>query len=168
MRTPVGILKAWLRTRGFGVHSPFAFRFIREVLFQPFAYYAYGEIESSIRRDAENDMKRLYRILLYFRPEKIIVEDVDNDLKLIKNLVVNDIGGKGNVRVNLAEVVSGEGESISNDADVYVLYGSVGKLFPVLKKKFDARGNGMLFYGKRMAVGVADARLPRQDFSLPI
>lgn len=31
---------------GFGVHSPFAYRFITEVLNQPYAYYAYGRLRS--------------------------------------------------------------------------------------------------------------------------
>lgn len=35
---------------GFGVHSPFAYRFITEVLNQPYAYYAYSRLRSHRER----------------------------------------------------------------------------------------------------------------------
>ena len=59
-------LRAW-RSRGFGVHSPFAFRFITEVLRCPHGYYAYPAIGSSAAA------RRLYRIILALAPEKVIV-----------------------------------------------------------------------------------------------
>lgn len=58
-----------IRSRGFGVHSPFAFRFIREVLRQPYAYYSYQAIERSCRLDGTDPRvaKALYRLALFFR-----------------------------------------------------------------------------------------------------
>lgn len=58
-----------LRSRGFGVHSPFAFDFIRQVLAQPCAYYCYARIASLAvsRRDAATS-RLLFRVALRFRP----------------------------------------------------------------------------------------------------
>lgn len=58
-----------LRSRGFGVHSPFAFEFIRQVLAQPCAYYCYARIASLAvsRRDAATS-RLLFRVALRFRP----------------------------------------------------------------------------------------------------
>lgn len=37
----------WWRTRGFGIHSPFAFWFVNEVVRERYAYYAYEKIAGS-------------------------------------------------------------------------------------------------------------------------
>ena len=63
-----------LRAHGFGVHSPFAFDFIRRVLAQPCAYYCYADIDrlASSRRDAAC-ARLLFRVALHFRPETVTV-----------------------------------------------------------------------------------------------
>lgn len=48
--------------RGFGVHSPFAFRFITECLRESLPYYAYDTITSPVHR-------LVFRIAVYFRPD---------------------------------------------------------------------------------------------------
>lgn len=48
-------------SRGFGIHSPFAYRFITEVLNQPYAYYSYDKL----RTDRE---RLIYRVALSFGP----------------------------------------------------------------------------------------------------
>lgn len=63
-----------LRAHGFGVHSPFAFDFIRRVLAQPCAYYCYADINrlATSRRDAAC-ARLLFRVVLHFRPEAIAI-----------------------------------------------------------------------------------------------
>ncbi len=63
-----------LCAHGFGVHSPFAFDFIRRVLAQPCAYYCYPDINrlASSRRDAAC-ARLLFRVVLHFRPETIAI-----------------------------------------------------------------------------------------------
>lgn len=57
--------KRWRHGRGFGVHSPFAYTFITEVLRQPYAYYAYGHLN---RRE-----RLVFRVVLHFRPATVAI-----------------------------------------------------------------------------------------------
>ena len=77
----------WRRSRGFGVHSPFAYHFITKVLREKDAeYYAYAEIAAFCPRArragfneifAGKDMSvpeahMLFRVLCHFNPTEII------------------------------------------------------------------------------------------------
>ena len=59
--------KRWRHSKGFGIHSPFAYRFITEVLCQPLPYYSYSRIGS------DKDLRLLVRLLAFFRPERIMI-----------------------------------------------------------------------------------------------
>lgn len=58
----------WWRTRGFGIHSPFAFCFVGEVLRERYAYYAYERIGRLVAERGRDDRlsfagaKALFRI----------------------------------------------------------------------------------------------------------
>lgn len=58
----------WWRTRGFGIHSPFAFCFVGEVLRERYAYYAYERIGRIVAERGRDDRlsfagtKALFRI----------------------------------------------------------------------------------------------------------
>lgn len=58
----------WWRTRGFGIHSPFAFCFVSEVLRERYAYYAYERIGRLVAEHGRDDRlsfsgaKTLFRI----------------------------------------------------------------------------------------------------------
>lgn len=59
-------------SRGFGIHSPFAFRFITEVLNLPdiYGYYAYMYVEGKT-------LRTVFRTAAYFQPKKVcIVDDI--------------------------------------------------------------------------------------------
>lgn len=53
------------RSKGFGIHSPFAFHFVLRVLRERNHYYAYEYIEKSSRL--------LFRIACFFAPKKILI-----------------------------------------------------------------------------------------------
>ncbi len=81
------LLKAFSRRRtalGFGVHSPFAFRFITEVLRPPrrYGYYAYGRI-------GNDSLARLaVRLLAALNPTTVAFEVADkNRLEALRNIV---------------------------------------------------------------------------------
>ncbi|MCM1067569.1 MAG: hypothetical protein NC418_08370 [Muribaculaceae bacterium] len=64
------LLKAFTRlrhSRGFGIHSPFAFRFVTEVLCQKLPYYGYAEIGRDTR------LRLLYRLMAEFRPRRVAI-----------------------------------------------------------------------------------------------
>lgn len=64
----------WQRLRhakGFGIHSPFAFRLITEVLNEKTPYYCYGAVDSWGGPVPAGDLKLLVRLLSRFRPERV-------------------------------------------------------------------------------------------------
>lgn len=79
-------LRRYKHSKGFGIHSPFAFRFVLQVLSERYPYYAYEEISQS-RRNAirlaskisrhpriisYKNAKILFRITCYFTPKAIL------------------------------------------------------------------------------------------------
>lgn len=68
----MGLGSVWQRlrhSRGFGIHSPFAFRFITEVLHQPNKYYAYDFVPDDVL--GRHDFRLLVRLVVHFRPKVI-------------------------------------------------------------------------------------------------
>ena len=91
----------WRTSRGYGVHSPFAFNFITKVIGEKEAeYYAYAEIAAFCPRArkagfneifAGQDMSvpeawLLFRVLCYFNPENLL--EVGNGHE-VTNIVLN-------------------------------------------------------------------------------
>lgn len=64
-------------SRGFGVHSPSAYKLIREVLClsSDYGFYAYDALEALEPRGDCADLKLLYRLMVHFRPESVRVEE---------------------------------------------------------------------------------------------
>ena len=60
-------------SRGFGIHSPYAFRFVTEVLNQPCSYYAYNSLPEDVL--SRHDWQLLVRLLVHFRPRRIALDD---------------------------------------------------------------------------------------------
>jgi len=58
--------KRWRHTRGYGVHSPFAYSLVKSVVHpgRGYAYYAYEEIDNSLERTSLPHSRRESRILL--------------------------------------------------------------------------------------------------------
>lgn len=65
-----------MRRRGFGVHSPFAFDFIRHVIAQPCRYYCYPELTAAAKAAgmSPKQLKLLFRIALFLQPKSYIVQ----------------------------------------------------------------------------------------------
>ena len=74
------------RSHGFGIHSPFAFRFVREVLCERLPYYSYEHIEVLRKAVIANtggrwrhpriisakNAKMIFRIVNYFNPQHML------------------------------------------------------------------------------------------------
>ena len=66
----------FIRRHGFGIQSPWAYSFLKDVLYEKLRYYAYDELsvlfpdrrKSEIRRD-----EQLFRLVNYFRPGRIVL-----------------------------------------------------------------------------------------------
>ena len=56
-----GAPQRWRHSRGFGIHSPFAFAFVKDVLCEKYAYYCYQLIENArYKADADADVTEYY------------------------------------------------------------------------------------------------------------
>lgn len=70
-------ISRWWRSRGFGIHSPFAYRFITAVLYDSRrAYYAYADFDSVARsRRERKSARRAYRVAADLDPADIVVAE---------------------------------------------------------------------------------------------
>ena len=83
-------LNAWSRhhrSGGFGIHSPYAYRFVRQVWRQPLPYYAYAgirQLQTTIKAATTREQRRkldlisykearlLFRVSNFFNPARIL------------------------------------------------------------------------------------------------
>ena len=97
MKTWKRYLTAWSRhhrSGGFGIHSPFAFNFVRTVLREPMPFYAYHGISQLVntikanttrrkRREmdllGEREAKLLFRVTNFFNPNNILQMGASTD-----------------------------------------------------------------------------------------
>ncbi len=139
------------RTRGFGVHSPFAFRFIREVLDQPCAYYCYPQIEATCRADGTDprSAKALFRIALYFSPERPII--------------LGPITDSMRAACKAAGVAPADAGSGAEGSKCIIAFrDELEKCLSI----WQSSETGMLFCAPEMAVFVHLAHLPHQRFDI--
>ena len=108
------LLKAWKRyltawsrhhrSGGFGIHSPYAYSFVRNVWSQRLPYYAYGGISQLIatikggttrhqRREmdliGEREAKLLFRVTNFFNPRRILQAGAATGVESVAMLEVN-------------------------------------------------------------------------------
>lgn len=76
-----GKIKEWIagfrHKRGFGIHSPFAYRFITETLHQEHGYYAY-------RRLSTDNERLVFRISLAIRPATVAILGMPSARQAVK------------------------------------------------------------------------------------
>ena len=100
-------LSAWSRhhrSGGFGIHSPYAYRFVRNVWRQPLPYYAYGDLGLLIgtiqdgttrqqRREMdlidEREARLLFRVTNFFNPQRILQLGLATGIESVAMLAVN-------------------------------------------------------------------------------
>lgn len=58
----------WRHSKGYGVHSPYAYLFVTDVLNPgPYAYYAYWEIDGNLRESEIKNYRLIKRVKFYIR-----------------------------------------------------------------------------------------------------
>lgn len=149
------------RTRGFGVHSPFAFRFITEVLGERLPYYDYSRLPSRTDR-------ALYRITCRFSPRRIGAAG-GADLQP----AAMACPGAVKSRLDLCDMIVASGDCIEallpaiEKGCVVVLRSSGREMLPQIRAFLAQKDCGMTFDNTHdMAVVVPDPKLPRQDFDV--
>lgn len=78
MTTPVERYRRLRHSRGFGVHSPWAYGLVREALMplRGYGYYCRGAVDKLFGNDSRTAMLTL-RVLLYARASRVDVESLD-------------------------------------------------------------------------------------------
>ena len=173
IRRVTGAPRRLARRRGFGIHSPFAFDFVRRVLAQPCGYYCYPHLGSAARRDGVSSrlLRLLFRLSLHFRPDsyRIVGEDcvgfheailsgaphASRNASHARFVVVNG-GGGGDLTFPPAEP--------DKDRVIVVLDPSAN--CDMLNRVWQQCDQAMLFRGSKVAVIVCRQGLPRQTFNV--
>ena len=100
-------LSAWSRhhrSGGFGIHSPYAYQFVRNVWRQPLPYYAYGDlgllidtIQDGTTRQQRHEMdlidereaRLLFRLTNFFNPQRILQVGAATGVESVAMLAVS-------------------------------------------------------------------------------
>ena len=86
--------KAFLRfrtSRGFGIHSPFAYYFVLRVLREKYPYYAFADIcrFAKICKQSPKEACLIFRIVNFYNPDVIYTFGCDDVVTLKAMLMVN-------------------------------------------------------------------------------
>lgn len=105
--------KRWRHTRGFGIHSPFAYRVVCDIISQPYHFYDYDMIDAeleSVRRSRK--LRNLCRLLLrlsnFLRP-KVVCVSPSTPGAVLKSL-----------RLGYGKSILKSDNTIPEDADLYL------------------------------------------------
>lgn len=167
-----------VRSRGFGVHSPFAFAFITGVLRRRYRYYAYPQLRRLARgsRIKASTLMLLFRVAARFNPAQAACFGphatlFDATLRLVRA----DIG-----LCSLSPaMVAADGPAPGLDDAIGACIDAGGVIFidrlndrrsltrPVWDEAVARLGSrGMTFSNGRTGIIVAAPHLPRQDFKV--
>lgn len=103
------------RSRGFGIHSPSAYKFVTQVLRERLPYYAYGDLRNlrkalqaaGERCPSDHEARLLFRIVNHFAPQHILLVGADSALTIAAMLMsssLTDVYASGDDR-RLTDIV---------------------------------------------------------------
>lgn len=175
------VKRSW-RSRGFGIHSPFAFRFVTCVLRERGEYYAYREMRDFIGNSGRfKSMSLIVRLVCEFRPAVVAISGdanadilsrtvrlADSRAEIVKASDITPDDYADAVPSLLYVITDNTADELtvarlSSQADASVCLGQGMELFGRLKANQPA---GMTFKSRRSAVIVNRRDLPRQDFEV--
>lgn len=143
----MGLINWWRRrltSYGFGVHSPFAYKFIKCVLREKYPYYCF---DNEVRTRSE---RCLFRVANYFQPAR--VELLGADTARARELIL---------------MACPRAEIVTTDADFTYTTGPVPADFKVLYSTHPAEvANAMIFTNGHTLIAVRRNGLPAQSFTL--
>ncbi len=171
----LGAPRRLARRRGFGVHSPFAYDFIRRVISQPYAYYCYPRLRLLARQSGMRpDLLRfLFRVALCFRPQSVAVIGADDRMRdAILGAVAEgspdlriDSGSVADLTVVCGEDSSAQALKCAQNGGVVVFAGR-RRTYGVARNLWLSTRHGMMFRGSDVAVYVGRAYLPHQLYNV--
>lgn len=152
--------KCWRHGHGFGVHSPFAYRMVREVL-RPgrvYAYYAYKSLPAG-------ELRLLYRIMVALQPASVCVCASGVRREALERLAALAVPSAVPVDGAQADMVI-----VDRDADAridgarYVYFNNPEH--EALAALCGAMTCGHVYRNRRRALAVLDPGLPCQIFDI--
>lgn len=172
-------LRRWLsaprrkaRAAGFGIHSPFAFSFVREVLRSPGAYYCYPAINNMAQQSTltPSQLRMLFRVANALGGDQCTCYGTEK--RVMQEVCKYAAGTQGCALIAATEVTPTEAASTL----AAVLGGGVAVLFNLNKPQSSTKAllgqmqtqatHGMCFTNGHTAVFVGHKHLPRQDFNI--
>lgn len=168
----LGAPRRLTRRRGFGIHSPFAFDFVRRVINQPCRYYCYPLLDEAARRTGirRSVLRLVFRIALFFQPRdvRIFSEDYGYDVA-VREALPEGCDPTGPSMMIVAMHVDGKKLddvlACAASGGIVVIAG-MRHLSDVAHAVWVNAAGGMMFRGSDVAVYVGLRHLPRQLFNI--
>lgn len=168
--------RRYFRSRGFGVHSPFAYAFICDVLREKgYSYYAYNQISrlATTHGDDRKALRLFARLVSRFSPSCIYAAGrLSPHIATVAPMVKKDVAfssvmseasmvwlGKG---ADFPDVLWGDAVGDAQKPLVVVTHRNPAASTELIK----SIPCGMSFSSKHYTVAVVTPQLPRQDFEL--
>lgn len=157
----------WRHGRGFGVHSPFAFDFIRSELRPPrgYGYYLYEQIPQSKEYSA-GTLQLLFRVSQRLQPQTAAVggpAEISRALQLACPTI-----RIGSETPDLLVVAEDKDCNVQEFKHLVILPPYTSAKLALWQRVLSESKSGMSFGGShsRALVYVANPKLPRQDFDI--
>ncbi len=170
------------RSRGFGIHSPFAFDLVLRTLRERDHYYVYSEIsrmrQEAVRNGAkdlpsEKVLRLTVRLIARFKPRRVMICGDSSGLiagavKLADSRISISTEGPSMV------ILTGHGDATEGVETAAATVRAGGVVFLLDRRKAphaaetirSAMQRGMTFYSRHKLLAVGARHLPRQDFEI--
>lgn len=162
--------KRWIHGHGFGVHSPFAYRLVREVLYTSpsYGYYAYDEIAASRKAYpsmlSDRELCLIYRLLVDLRPQSVSIAPSASEA-MLRHLVGLALPG-AEIRPEGEMLICDGLQHIARDCPRlrYAYFTEPGH--PALAAMWEGARRGHLYRNPARALMVLNEKLPKQEFEV--
>lgn len=170
----LGVPRRLARRRGFGIHSPFAFDFVRRVIASHYSYYAYPQLTAVAREGHIRPglLRLIFRLALFFRPTTATIDGLSatktNAIAEAIKAASPDttiIPDRADFMVVTADVSTDKLKQAVQRHGVVIMLGTTRKSLAV-REVWTSTDSGMLFRGSNVAIFVALPHLPHQIFNI--
>ncbi|MBD5214818.1 MAG: hypothetical protein HDS75_08385 [Bacteroidales bacterium] len=170
------------RSRGFGIHSPFAFDLVLRTLRERDHYYAYSEL-ARLHREAEKAgteglpseklLRLIIRLIARFKPRRVMISG-DRSGLISQAVMLADSHIILTDEAPTFAILTGHGDQPPEieTACTTVRAGGVALLLDRRKAPDEAKAieavmqRGMTFFSRHKFLAVGARHLPRQDFEI--
>ena len=160
--------RRWRHSRGFGIHSPFAFRFVCEVLNPPrkYGFYAYDQLDAlrhqlRVRTISKQRLRMLFRVIGELRPATVAIVAEAETAALLKRVVAM-AAPKAEIVDDRADLLICDSLRVCPDAANAIFLNPANGAVDA----FSSRQYGHLYRNPDITIYVGHKHLPRQTFEV--